>query len=270
MLLAGIESTILVIIACFLEYGISNIVLTGTIALYDCLNQVLRNIGIVCKELLGILWQAITTIAEAWVIVMGTDSWVETYAIDDCLGIESLYLCVCIQLIEVAYSECQIRIGEELDSLSFLHAHEESINVLLDGAFLEQRGEGLGCFLQHLDIGYRLDCLVLLCELWVLDNLWIAYDDAAWVKVIIECLALTKELWREEEVELLHALLGILQIEVAGVTYRDGALDDHHCIRVYLQNQVDDFFYMGCIEVVLHWVVVGWCCNHYEVCILIG
>ena len=89
MLLAGIIAVGIgiAVIACLLEYGISNIVLSGTVALYDCLNQVLWNIGIVCQELLGILWQAITTIAEAWVVVMGTDSWVETYAIDDCLGI---------------------------------------------------------------------------------------------------------------------------------------------------------------------------------------
>ena len=141
---------------------------------------------------------------------MSADSWVKTYAFDDCLGIESLYLCVCIQLIEVAYSECQIGIGEELNRLGFLHTHKESINVLLDGTFLEQSGKCLGSFLQHVDIGYSLDCLVLLFELWALNNLWIAYDDAAWVKVIIESLALTKELWREEKIELLHALLGIL------------------------------------------------------------
>ena len=105
MLLAGIIAVGIgiAVIACLLEYGISNIVLTGTVALYDCLYQVLRNIGIVCQELLGILWQAITTIAEAWVVVMGADSWVKTYAIYDSLGIESLYLCVCIQLIEVAF-----------------------------------------------------------------------------------------------------------------------------------------------------------------------
>ena len=73
---------------------------------------------------------------------MGANSWVKTYAINDCLSIESLYLCVCIQLIEVAYSECQIGIGEEFDCLCFLHAHEESINVFLDGTFLEKSGEG--------------------------------------------------------------------------------------------------------------------------------
>lgn len=81
MLLSGIIAVGIgiAVTACFLEYGISNIVLTGTVALYDCLNQVLWNIGIVCQKLLGILWQAITTIAEVWVVVMGADSWVKTY-----------------------------------------------------------------------------------------------------------------------------------------------------------------------------------------------
>ena len=144
-------------------------------------------------------------------------SLVKTYTIDDCLGIESLYLCVCIQLIEVAYSECQIGIGEELDCLCFLHSHEEGIDVFLDGTFLEQSGEGLSCFLQHLDIGYRLDCLVLLCKLWAFYNLWIAYDDAAWVKVIIECLALTKELRREEEKKVLVKRHGISESDARNI-----------------------------------------------------
>ena len=72
----------------------------------------------------------------------------------------------------------------------------------------------------HIDIGYLIDCLIFFCKLRTINYLWIAYDNTAWVKVIIECLALTKELRREEEVELLHALLGILQVEVAGVTDR--------------------------------------------------
>ena len=56
MLLAGIIAVgiSIAVIACLLEYGISDIVLTGTVALYDSLYQVLRNIGIVCQKLLGI------------------------------------------------------------------------------------------------------------------------------------------------------------------------------------------------------------------------
>lgn len=93
--------------------------------------------------------------------------------IDDCLGIESLYLCVCIQLIEVAYSECRIGIVSLTASASAI-AHEEGIDVLLDSAFLGAKRRRSWRFLQHLDIGYRLDCLVLLCKLRTLDNLWIS------------------------------------------------------------------------------------------------
>ena len=86
------------------EHGIGNIVFSCTVTLYNCLYQVLWYIGIVCQKLLGILWQAITTIAETWVVIMRSDTWVKTYAINDCFGIQALDFCVCIQFIEVAYS----------------------------------------------------------------------------------------------------------------------------------------------------------------------
>ena len=130
--------------------------------------------------------------------------------------------------------------------------------------------EGLGSLFHHLNIGYSLDCLVLLCELRALDNLWIAYDDAAWIEIIIESLALSEELRGEEEIELLHSFLGILLIQASGITNWDGTLDYHHCIRIHLQDQVDNFFYMSGVEEVLHWVVVRWCCNDYEVGIFVS
>ena len=272
MLLAGIIAVIIsiAIITCLLENGISDIVLTGAVALYDCLNQVLWNISIVCQELLRILWQAITTITKAWIVVMCANTWVKAYTFNDSLGIKTFDFCICIKLVEVTHSQSQIGIGKELNSFSFLHAHKECIDILLDGTFLQECSKSLGCFFQHLYICHSIDCLILFCKLRTIDNLWITYDNTTWVKVVIECLALTKELWREKEVELLHSLLGILQVEVAGVTYWDGTLDDHHCIWVYFQYQVDYFFYVGSIEVVLHWVVIGWCCNHHKVCISIS
>ena len=80
MLFAGIIAVIIsiAIVTSLLENSISNIVLTSTVTFNDCLNQILWNISIVCQELLGILWQAITTITEAWVIVMSTNSWIKT------------------------------------------------------------------------------------------------------------------------------------------------------------------------------------------------
>ena len=39
-----------------------------------------------------------------WIVVMGSDTWVKAYAINDCLGIQALDFGVCIQFIEIAYS----------------------------------------------------------------------------------------------------------------------------------------------------------------------
>ena len=80
------------IVTSLLKNGISDIVLSCTVTLNDCLNQVLWHIGIICQELLGILWQAIATITEAWVVIVGTDTWIESNSIDNGLGIESLDL----------------------------------------------------------------------------------------------------------------------------------------------------------------------------------
>lgn len=68
---------------------------------------------------------------------------------------------------------------------------------------------------------------------------------------------------------LLDALLGILQVEAAGIAHRDGTLDNHHSIRVHFLYQADHLFHMGCVEVVLYRVIVGWRRDDHEVGILI-
>ena len=52
-------------------------------------------------------------------------------------------------------------------------------------------------------------------------------------------------------------LLVVLDIEAAGVAYRDGTLDDHHGVGVHLQHGVDDGFNGRGVEEVLLAVVVG-------------
>ena len=98
-------------------------------ALNDGLYEVFRNIGIVCQKLFGIFWQTITTIAEAWVIVMSTNAWIKTYTFYDSFGIKTFDLSVCVKLIEIAYAKGKIGIGEEFHSLRLLHAHEKSVNI---------------------------------------------------------------------------------------------------------------------------------------------
>ena len=244
MLLAGIIAAVLVVISRLSQHRISDIVLAGTVTLHNRLNQVLRHISIVSQQLLGILRQTVTAITEARIVVMCTNARIKTYTVNDSLRIQALHLCVSIQFIEVAYTKCQISIGEELHGFSLLHTHEERIDVLLDGTLLQQSRKSLGSLLQHLHICYAIDSLILLCKFRAIDNLRIAHDDAARIEIIIECLALTKELRRKEQVEFLHALLGILQIETTGITHRDGTLDHHYCIRIHLQYQVDNLLYV--------------------------
>ena len=270
MLLTGIIAAVLVVIPRLSQHRISDVILACTVTLHNRLNQILRHISIVCQQLLGILRQTVTTITEARIVVMRTDARIQTHAVDDSLRIQPLHLNISIQLVEVAHSQSQISIGEELDSLSLLHTHEERINVLLDGTLLQQSRKSLGSLLQHFHIRYTSDSLILLSKFRAVDNLRIAHDDAARIEIIIERLALTKELRREEQVEFLHPLLGIFQIETSGIAHRDGTLDHHHRIRVHLQYQVNDLLHVRSIKVILHRVVVGRSSNHHEVCILVS
>ena len=64
-----------------------------------------------------------------------------------------------------------------------------------------------------LNICNSLDSLVLLSELLTVYNLWNTNDDTAWIEIVVQSLALTEELRREQQVELLNALLGIFIVK---------------------------------------------------------
>ena len=69
---------------------------------------------------------------------MAADARVKTYAVNDLLRVQALALRVGIQLIEIGNAQRQIGVGEQLDGLGLGKAHEEGINVLLDGPLLQQ------------------------------------------------------------------------------------------------------------------------------------
>ena len=126
---------------------------------------------------------------------MGANAWIKTYTFYDSFGIKTFDLSVCVKLIEIAYAKGKIGIGEEFHSLRLLHAHEQGVNVLLDGSFLKKCSKCFGSLFQHLYVSHSLYCLVFFCKLRSVNKLGIAYDYAAWVEVVVECLALTKKLW---------------------------------------------------------------------------
>ena len=81
--------------------------------------------------------------------------------------------------------------------------------------------------------------------------------------------AMEKELRGEKKIEFLHSFCRILDVEVSGVAYGDGALDDHHCIGIHLQYKVNHILDMMSIEEVLDRVIVCRGCNDDEICILV-
>ena len=140
---------------------------------------------------------------------MCTDTWIETYAFDDGLAIQAFHFCVSVKLVEVAYTESKVSICKQFHSLCLFHSDIQCRNVFLNSSFLQKSSKSVSCFFQHLYVGYRFDSLVLGLKLGFVNYLGITYDDTAWVEVVILGFALTKELWREKEVELLNSFLGV-------------------------------------------------------------
>ena len=69
---------------------------------------------------------------------MAADARIKADTIDDLLSVQTLALCIGVQLIEVGNAQSQICIGEQLNSLCLGEAHEQGVDVLLDSAFLQQ------------------------------------------------------------------------------------------------------------------------------------
>lgn len=126
---------------------------------------------------------------------MSTNSWIKTYTFYDSFGIKTFDLSVCVKLIEIAYAKSKVCVSEEFHCLGFLHAHEQGVNILLDGSFLKKCSKCFGSFFHLLYVSHSLYCIVFFCKLGAVNKLWIAYYYAAWVEVVVECLALTKKLW---------------------------------------------------------------------------
>ena len=107
------------VITCFGKYAIGNEILAGTIAFYDGFDEIFRHILIVGKELLGIFRQAIAAVSEGRVVVMRTDTRIETNAFYNLLGIQTFHLCVGVEFVEVADTQSEIGVCEEFHGFGF-------------------------------------------------------------------------------------------------------------------------------------------------------
>ncbi len=118
------------IVAGHLEDLVGDEVFAGAVALDDGGHHVLRHVLVVGEELLGVLGEAIATIAETGVVVVGADAGVETDTIDDGLGVKTLHLGIGVELVEVADAQGEVGVGEELHSLGLFQTDEKNRDVL--------------------------------------------------------------------------------------------------------------------------------------------
>ena len=168
-----------------LKHLVGDEVLARAVALHDGRHHALGHVGIVGEQLLGVLGKTVAAVSERGVVVVGTDARVEADTLDDGARVETLDLGVGVELVEVAHAQGQVGVGEELDGLGFLHAHEQRGDILPDGPLAEERRECAGRSLESRDVGDALDCFVLGGVGRIIDELGRAYDDARGVEVVV-------------------------------------------------------------------------------------
>ena len=232
LLLFGVACIGLICVGDF-EHAVCDEVLPGAVTLDDRLDQVLRDVLVVCEELLRILREAIATVTEGWVVIEVADARVEADAVDDLLGVEALRLGVGVELVEVGHAEREVGVCEELDGLGFGEAHEEGADAGFDRAFLEEGGEAV----RGVD-GGRVVFVT-------------GHDDPGRVEVVVEGLRLAEELRGEED-----AAGAVLRADRGGVADRDRGLDEHVAVVVAREDLLDDALDGARVEVVLLAVVV--------------
>ena len=101
----------------FGEHLVGHEVLAGAVGLHDGLDQALRHILVVRQQLLGVLGQAVASVAEAGVVVMTADAGFKAHALDDLGSIKPARAGIGVQLVEVSHAQRQIRVAEELHRL---------------------------------------------------------------------------------------------------------------------------------------------------------
>lgn len=221
--------------------------LSRAVGIDDGANQVLGDVLEVGEELLGILGQAVPAVAEAGVVVVGSDARVQADSLDDIARVEALALGIGIELVEVRNPQRQICVGKELDGLGFGGACHQDFRPRVLGAFVQKTNEGL----RGLAVGVLRD----------------AGDDATGVEVVLERMALAQKLRGEDDLEL-----GVFSAYILGVTNGDGGLNDYGDIGIKLLGEVEDALDARGVKIVRDVVVVSWRCydDIVRVCVRLG
>ena len=110
---------------------------------------------------------------------MAANARIHTHTIDDLLNIQSLDLCIGIQLVEIAHAHRQVSVGKQLDCFSLGRMGNQSLDVLVFGTFFQQLSKHLR-FLLLVFVG--------------------THHNTARMQVVIQGFTLAQKLWREDDV----------------------------------------------------------------------
>ncbi len=143
LFLRGVEGAGGGVVAGLFQDAVGDVVLAGAVAVDDSLDEVLRDVVEVREELLRVLREAVAAIAETRVVVVRADTRIQANAVDNRLCVKSLHLRVGIQFVEITHAERKIRVREQFHRLGLGRSHEQHGDVLLQGAFGDDAGEGM-------------------------------------------------------------------------------------------------------------------------------
>ena len=221
------------------EYAVGNEVFSGTVALYDGLDQILGYVLIVREKLLGVFREAVAAVAEGRVVIVVADARVEADAFDDGGSVEAFYFGVGVEFIKIRYAESQVGVGEEFGGFRFGVAHENGVYRLFDRSLLEKCGECVR----------RFFCAFIHAD-----------DDATRIEVVIKRFGFAEEFRAEDDIVGVESRANVFCVANG---YRgfdnDGRLGGAVCGNV--KNKLDDRFYGAAVEEVLLGIVVGRCGN---------
>ena len=87
-----VAAVVVAIVACLAKHPVGDKVFACSVAFHNGLYEVFRHVVVVGQQLLGVLRQAVASIAERWVVVVVAHTGIKAYAADDGLCVEPFHL----------------------------------------------------------------------------------------------------------------------------------------------------------------------------------
>ena len=177
---------------------------------------------------------------------MGADTRIKADTIDNLLGVQPLHLGIGIKFVEVADTQSQVGVSEQLNCLCLSKAHKQSVNVLFNCAFLQEFCKSVCRLYQSRIVNIRTN------------------NDTGRIKVVVQSLALTQKFRAKNNVVAVEFFTN-----TCCITNRDGALDNHDSFWIIFNDQLNYSFHCRGIKEIFLAIVVCRSSNYYKISITV-